>query len=162
MADASSLSAPLFLRDEELRRGIELLYFAYRDFLKGPDDLLAEAGFGRAHHRALYFIAKDPGLTVTSLMRTLDITKQSLNRVLGDLMGRALVRQQVGRTDRRQRELYLTEDGIALEKALFAVLRDQMAGAYGQVGPQAVAGFWAVLSGLTTSDDGQKLREDKS
>ena len=148
MADASTLSAPLFLRDAELRRGVEMLYFAYRDFTKGPDRQLERYGFGRAHHRALYFIARKPGLNVSELLGTLQITKQSLGRVLGDMRTAGLVEHREGRDDRRQRHLYLTPDGERLEQELFAVLREAMSRAYNHAGPQAVAGFWAVLDGL--------------
>lgn len=148
MVDATSLSSPLFLRDAELRRGIELLYFGYRDLTKGPDEVLDLHGFGRAHHRALYFIARRQGLTVSDLLKFLRITKQSLSRVLNDLQSKGYVVSVVGAQDKRQRLLYLTEAGSTLERDLFEVLRERMAQAYADAGPQAVAGFWAVLMGL--------------
>lgn len=147
MVDASPMNA-LYLREPELRRGMELLFFAYRDFTQASDSLLAEYGFGHAHRRALYFIAKDSGLTVSCLLRVLRITKQSLNRVLNELQERGLVEQRVGVTDRRQRRLFLTAAGAALERQLFDVIRTRMAKAYADAGPQAVAGFWSVLGGL--------------
>ncbi|MCH8685450.1 MarR family winged helix-turn-helix transcriptional regulator [Pedomonas mirosovicensis] len=152
MADANSLASPLFLREAELRRGIELLYFGYRDFTKGPDALLEKHGFGRAHHRALYFIGRRPGLSVSELLKLLCITKQSLSRVLSDLQNKGYVVSSVGHHDKRQRLLYLTETGAELERETFAAIRDRMAQAYGQAGPQAVAGFWAVLMGLIEAD----------
>ncbi len=158
MVDASPMTA-LYLREPELRRGMELLFFAYRDFTQASDSLLGEYGFGHAHRRALYFIAKDPGLTVSCLLRVLRITKQSLNRVLNELQERGFVEQKVGVTDRRQRRLFLTEAGAALERQLFEVIRARMAKAYANAGPQAVAGFWLVLDGLMDapeqSDDQQ-------
>lgn len=157
MADVNSPSAglgasPLFLREAELRRGIELLYFAYRDFTGGPDTLLADYGFGRAHHRALHFIARRPGMPVSELLKLLRITKQSLGRVLTDLQDKGYLTMEPGRSDRRQRLLLLTESGQALERALFTVLKDRMSAAYTQAGPQAVAGFWAVLLALVDAD----------
>lgn len=148
MVDASPLNAPLYLRDAELRRGIEGLFYGYRDFTRATDAALEQLSFGRAHQRALYFIARQPGLTVSELLRVLQITKQSLSRVLGDLQARGLVEQRVGSHDRRQRRLFLTPAGVALECELFAIIRDRMAAAYAQAGPQAVAGFWSVLDGL--------------
>ena len=80
---------PLFLRDEELRQGIEMLFFAYRDFTAEPDVILAEIGLGRAHHRVIYFVGRYPGMTVSDLLEILQITKQSLSRVLGQLVREA-------------------------------------------------------------------------
>lgn len=135
----------LYLREEELRRGIELLYFAYRDFTRDPDEILAESGFGRAHHRVLYFVGRNPGTTVSGLLKLLRITKQSLSRVLGQLVEDGYIDQRPGTTDRRQRLLYLTEKGSNFEKELFSTQRHRVAHAYKTAGPEAVAGFWDVL-----------------
>ena len=144
----SAAASPLFLREPEIRRGIELLYFGYANMVRGADDLLARQGFGRAHHRALYFIARAPGMPVSDLLQLLDITKQSLSRVLADLQDKGLVASTVGPRDRRQRLLDLTPAGTALEAALFEELRQGMAAAYAAAGQGAVTGFWAVLEGL--------------
>ena len=93
---------------------IELLFFAYRDFVADADRLLAEDGFGRAHHRVLYFVSRRPGLTVAELLEILAITKQSLNRVLKDLLERDHVVSRNGEKDRRQRRLHATARGDAL------------------------------------------------
>ncbi len=146
-------ASPLFLREDEIRRGIELLYFGYTAMIRGADAILEAQGLGRAHHRALYFIARRPGLTVKELIGLLGITKQSLGRVLGDLNARSLVEQSIGTSDRRQRLLTLTPSGVALESRLFAELERSMARAYGEAGQQAVTGFWAVLLGLVPPDD---------
>jgi DNA-binding MarR family transcriptional regulator len=159
MADANMPASPLFLREAEIRRGVELLYFGYINMIKGADSLLAEEGFGRAHHRALYFIARRPGMPVSDLLRLLNITKQSLSRVLGELQAKELVSQQVGTRDRRQRLLRLTESGAKLEAALFERLRAPVAEAYAQAGQQAVTGFWAVLTGLVPLDDRPMIQE---
>ena len=159
MADANSLASPLFLREAEIRRGIELLYFGYRDFTKGPDALLEKHGFGRAHHRALYFIGRKPGLSVSELLKLLRITKQSLSRVLSDLQKQGYVVASVGPYDKRQRLLYLTDKGVDLERQAFAAIRDRMAQAYGQAGPQAVPGFWSVLLGLIDPDQQSAIKD---
>ncbi|RMF10696.1 MAG: MarR family transcriptional regulator [Alphaproteobacteria bacterium] len=148
MADIKPSTPSLFLREEELRKGTELLYFAYRDFIAEPDDALRKYGFGRAHHRVLHFVARRPGLSVADLLDLLSITKQSLSRVLGTLVGQGYVRQEKGTRDRRQRLLYLTEKGSALEAELAAIQRRRMARAYREAGADAVAGFWRVLAGL--------------
>ncbi len=154
-----SRASPLFLREPEIRRGIELLYFGYTSMIRGADTILEGKGLGRAHHRALYFIARQPGLAVSDLLRLLAITKQSLSRVLADLMRMHLVEQAVGTLDRRQRLLRLTEAGIAMEAQLFDALRDRMASAYAAAGQQAVSGFWAVLSGLIPPTDRAMIEE---
>ena len=146
-------ASPLFLREDEIRRGIELLYFGYAAMVRGADAILAREGFGRAHHRALYFIARRPGLAVGDLLRLLAITKQSLGRVLTELQAKGLVEQSIGTSDRRQRLLRLTTAGAALEAALFAELEAGMAAAYGEAGQAAVTGFWAVLTGLIAPGD---------
>lgn len=146
-------ASPLFLREAEIRRGIELLYFGYSHLTRAIDDRLAMQGLGRAHHRALYFIARQPGLTVSDLLRLLAITKQSLGRVINDLVARDLVQSTPGRADRRQKLLSLTKAGLALEASLFEDLREQLARAYGQAGQNAVSGFWQVLEGLIPQDE---------
>ncbi len=146
-------ASPLFLREAEIRRGIELLYFGYSSMIREADVILADRGLGRAHHRTLYFIARQPGLTVSALLRLLAITKQSLSRVLADLIRAGLVVQTVGTCDRRQRLLTLTPAGADLEAELFEALKARMAAAYGSAGQEAVGGFWAVLSGLIPLGD---------
>ena len=97
---------------------IELLFFAYRDFVSDPDQMLEELGFGRAHHRVVHFVGRDPGMTVAQLLDILRITKQSLGRVLKDLIDKGYVYQREGEHDRRQRLLYLTEKGASLHQQL--------------------------------------------
>ncbi|MFS4439369.1 MarR family winged helix-turn-helix transcriptional regulator [Paracoccaceae bacterium GXU_MW_L88] len=135
----------LFLTDDQLRQGIELMFFAYRGFTADPDRILADLDYGRAHHRAIHFIGRHAGLTVNQLLDILGVTKQSLNRVLRQLVADGLVRSEVGKTDRRQRNLFLTEDGIALEHRLSDAQRVRMRNAYRAAGPEAVRGFRAVL-----------------
>jgi DNA-binding MarR family transcriptional regulator len=149
MAEATGGSEGLlFLTDEQLRKGIEAMFFAYRGFTADPDRILEERDYGRAHHRAVHFINRAPGLTVSSLMAILGVTKQSLNRVLRTLIEDGLVEARVGREDRRERNLYLTEKGQGLERALSDAQRARMRAAYRAAGPQAVQGFRAVLEAM--------------
>ncbi|TKT66204.1 MarR family transcriptional regulator [Rhizobiaceae bacterium LC148] len=97
---------------------IELLFFAYRDFISDPDAILAKIGMGRAHHRVVYFVCRQPGMMVTDLLDTLQITKQSLARVLKQLIESGYIRQMAGAKDRRQRRLYPTLAGRELALAL--------------------------------------------
>ena len=138
----------LFLTDEQLRKGIEAMFFAYRGFTADPDRILETQGYGRAHHRALHFINRTHGTTVNNLLSTLGVTKQSLNRVLRTLIEDGLVESRVGRKDRRERNLYLTEKGEVLERALSEAQRERMRAAYRAAGPQAVAGFRQVLEAM--------------
>lgn len=142
----------LYLREDELRRGIELLFFGYRDFLSESDAQLATLDLGRAHHRALHFIGRKPDLAVSDLLEILKITKQSLGRVLKDLQSRNLVEQKPGRRDRRQRLLRLTAAGEALHAQLLTRQRSRIARAFREAGPDAVAGFRKVLAGLIHDD----------
>ncbi|MFG6283874.1 MarR family transcriptional regulator [Arthrobacter sp. TPD3018] len=150
--DAPKHSSALFLRDTAIRRGMELMMFAQTRFLRTADEKLAELGLGRAHHRALYFIGRCPDVTVGDLLLLLAVTKQSLGRVMKDLVDRNLVCMRAGDVDRRQRLLRLTEEGVALETALFEEQRDRMAKAYSYAGQEAVAGYWAVMEALIPAE----------
>lgn len=138
----------LFLTDEQLRKGIEAMFFAYRGFTADPDRILADMAYGRAHHRAVHFINRSPGTTVNNLLAILGVTKQSLNRVLRALIEDGLVRSEVGRRDKRERHLFLTEAGAALERTLSDAQRDRMRAAYRAAGPEAVTGFRQVLEAM--------------
>jgi len=142
----------LFLTDEQLRRGIEAMFFAYRGFTADPDRILARHGLGRAHHRALHFIQRSPGTTVTHLIGVLGVTKQSLNRVLRQLVREGLVESRIGDGDRRERHLYLTEAGAALEGQLSDAQRARLRHAFRAAGPEAVAGFRRVLEAMMDPD----------
>jgi DNA-binding MarR family transcriptional regulator len=142
----------LFLTDEQLRKGIEAMFFAYRGFTADPDRILEGMDYGRAHHRAVHFIGRSPGLTVSALMAILGVTKQSLNRVLRTLIDDGLVEAWVGREDRRERNLHLTDKGAALERSLSDAQRARMRAAYRAAGPQAVQGFRQVLEAMMDPD----------
>ncbi|WP_371155569.1 MarR family winged helix-turn-helix transcriptional regulator [Jannaschia sp. 2305UL9-9] len=143
--DRSDSDILLFLTDEQLRRAIEAMFFAYRGFTADPDRILADMDYGRAHHRAIHFIQRSPGTTVNNLLTILGVTKQSLNRVLRTLVADDLVEARVGTRDRRERHLYLTEKGAALEAELSIAQRSRMRAAFREAGPEAVAGFRNVL-----------------
>jgi DNA-binding MarR family transcriptional regulator len=141
-------SALLFLREEQIRQAQDLMFFAYRDFTGAADVILAELGLGRAHHRALHFIGRNPGMTVGDLLAILRITKQSLARVLNELVERGYVAQATGREDRRQRLLTLTEAGLELEHRLFDRQRDRLTNAFRDAGGSAVDGFRQVMRAI--------------
>ena len=159
MTDIKSNANPLFLREEELRQGIELLFYAYRDFTSDPDEILSTYRFGRAHHRAVHFIGRNPGMTVAELLAILRITKQSLSRVLSQLIDRGFVEQKKGAEDRRQRLLYLTESGIDLELRLSQPQQARVARAYREAGAEAVEGYRKVLMGLINDDDRARIKK---
>ncbi len=142
----------LFLTDEQLRQGIEAMFFAYRGFTADPDRILAQLAYGRAHHRAIHFINRAPGTTVNNLLAILGVTKQSLNRVLRTLIEDGLVESRVGTADKRERHLFLTEKGGALETRLSDAQRARMRAAYKDAGPEAVAGFRKVLEAMMDAD----------
>jgi DNA-binding MarR family transcriptional regulator len=155
MAEGSSAAnseSLLFLTDEQLRKGIEAMFFAYRGFTSDPDRILETKDYGRAHHRAVHFINRQPGLTVNTLLAVLGVTKQSLNRVLRSLIDDGLVESRVGRADKRERHLFLTASGQALERELSDAQRARMRAAYRAAGPQAVAGFRQVLEAMMDPD----------
>lgn len=147
-APRKARAEPAHLSEEEVREGIELLFFSYRDFTAEPDAILEEYGFGRAHHRVIHFVGRNPQITVGELLGILRITKQSLNRVLGQLVRRDFIVQHRGAHDRRQRLLELTETGRELERRLSEPQRARVGAAYRQAGGQAVEGFRKVLLGI--------------
>jgi DNA-binding MarR family transcriptional regulator len=148
MVETKPPANPLFLRDEELRQGIELLFYAYRDFTFESDQQLKRHHLGRAHHRALYFIGRHPGQTVGHLLAIVKVTKQSISRVLKDLIEQGYVEQKSGARDRRERRLWLSETGATLEQALTERQSKRFARAYRETGAEAVDGFRKVLLGL--------------
>jgi DNA-binding MarR family transcriptional regulator len=144
----------LDLSEPALRRTIELLYFAYRNFTGDADALLSRYGFGRAHHRVVYFVGRRPGITAGELLVTLRITKQSLSPVLGAQMREGFVVQRRDTRDRRRRRLYLTPEAEALERRLTECQAARIAAAFRVAGVEAVRGFTAVLQAII--DPGEK------
>jgi len=159
MTDVKSGINPLFLRDEELRQGMELMFYAYRDFTAEPDEILSQFQFGRAHHRVIYFVGRNPGITVSDLLGILKITKQSLSRVLGQLVREGFITQRPGQRDRRQRLLELTPEGVELERRLSESQRKRIAAAYREAGAEAVEGYRKVILGMINDGDRHKLLE---
>ena len=157
MTDIKSGINPLFLREGDIRQGMELLYFAYRDFTAEPDAILAEYGFGRAHHRVIYFVGRNPRINVSELLAILKITKQSLSRVLGQLVREEFIVQYEGVQDRRQRLLELTPKGVALERRLSESQRRRLADAYRDAGAEAVEGYRRVLMGMIGENDRERV-----
>lgn len=151
-AETRPLASPLYLRDEELKQGVDLLFHAFSEVFATGDGALRAAGLGRAHRRALYFIARNPALSVAALLGILKITKQSLNRVLNDLLEGGYVERRPAPNDRRMRQLRLTAKGLELEEKLWEAQRPRLARAFRDAGPDAVAGFRRVLAGLSVSD----------
>lgn len=153
MTDLKASANLLFLRDDELRLGMELLFAAYRDLLAASEGERETQELGAAHLRALFIIVRYPGLSVGDLLSHLGITKQSLSRVLNELVDRKLVSWQAGKEDRRQKLLEPTPEGIQVDRALTARQRRWLAEAYRAAGPQAVDGFRTVLTQLAGRED---------
>ena len=162
MSDIKSLVPPSSPIEDEVWQGIELLFFAYRDFTAEPDTILAQYDFGRAHHRVIHFVGRHPQMTVGELLGILRITKQSLSRVLGQLVRQGFIIQHPGARDRRQRLLDLTSKGRELERQLSEPQRLRVANAYRQVGARAVEGFRRVLLEIIADEDDRRRFERKS
>lgn len=150
-------NSPDTLSDDDIREGIELLFYAYRDFISDPDQMLKEYGFGRAHHRVVHFVGRNPAMTVSELLAILRITKQSLGRVLKQLVEQDFIRQASGVSDRRQRLLSLTDKGRELEQRLSAMQRERVGEAWRQAGPEAVEGYRKILAGLINASEREEI-----
>jgi DNA-binding MarR family transcriptional regulator len=135
-----------------LKQGADLLFLAARDLSLDGTDGLEALGLGRAHARALTFIARNPGLSVADLLGVLKITKQSLNRVLKELLGQGYVERRAGMRDRRQRHLHLSDKGAKLESQIWEIRRPKLVRAFRDAGPEAVAGFRRVLMNLIEAE----------
>ena len=120
MADLNKLISPFFLNEKEIRKVIELIFFSYRDFKVGPDKILEKLSFGRAHHRVIYFVGKKNNITIKNLLKVLQITKQSLSRVLNQLVKEGFIIVSTG-IDKRTKTLSLTSKGLNLENKLSAI-----------------------------------------
>ena len=153
MVESSTDPTSSFLHDDELIRGIEMLFYAYRDFTSDPDEILQAYGFGRAHHRVVHFVGRNPGMTVTELLAILKVTKQSLNRVLSQLVAEEFIAQEKGSRDRRQRLLSLTAKGLTLFAELSGPQKARVARAYREAGAEAVAGYRKVLADLLNAEE---------
>ncbi|MGF0538704.1 MarR family winged helix-turn-helix transcriptional regulator [Agrobacterium sp. ES01] len=139
---------------------IEKLFFAYRDFVSDPDAILAKIGYGRAHHRVVYFVSRRPGMTVADLLGILQITKQSLARVLKELIDSGYIRQMAGPADRRQRRLYATLAGRELALALSQPQSRRIEGALQELTPEMREGVKRFLDGMSTSTALRDISKD--
>ena len=147
------------LGEQETVALIELLFFAYRDFVSDPDEILGQFHFGRAHHRVLHFVGRDPGMTVQQLLDILRITKQSLGRVLKELIDKGYVYQREGETDRRQRLLYLTPKGDELRQRLMLPQISRIRRAVGQSGEDAAHVYRKVLYHMVSPENRAGVRD---
>jgi len=136
---------------------IELLFFAYRDFVGDPDDVLAKFGFGRAHHRVLHFVNRNPGMKVAALLDILKITKQSLGRVLKQLIDQGYIEQREGERDRRQRLLYATPKGADLALRLANLQTTRISRALGEVGPGAHEAARKFLTAMIDTEGRERV-----
>ena len=132
---------------------IELLFFAYRDFVSDPDEVLAKLGFGRAHHRVMHFVNRNPGMKVAELLDVLKITKQSLGRVLKQLIDEGYILQKEGANDRRQRLLYVTAAGAALAVKLAGLQTARITRVLAALGPDAREAARRFLAGMIDAED---------
>jgi DNA-binding MarR family transcriptional regulator len=144
-APAAPGGKPLSAAERREIRFIELLFFAYRDFISEPDAALLAYGFGRAHHRVIHFVNRHPGIRVADLLDILKITKQSLGRVLKQLVDTGFIEQRTGPVDRRQRLLYPTEAGRALALRLLDPQVGRVAAALAELSPAEAAGAETFL-----------------
>ena len=144
MADLNKLLTPLFLNEKEIRKIIELMFFSYRDFTSGPDKVLEKINFGRAHHRVIYFVGKKNGLTIKDLLSILQITKQSLSRVLNQLVKEKYIILSTGE-DKRTKKLSLSIKGKELEKKLSKIQINKIYNVINKFNEQDINGFKKVL-----------------
>lgn len=159
MAANHRKSEPILQKDESVRQAIELLFFAYRDFTARADAILAKQSFGRAHHRVVYFVGRRMSITVSELLDILGITKQSLSRVLGQLVREGYILQKTGARDRRQRLLQLTPKGHELERLLTTEQRARITTAYKAVDATSIAGFRDVMLGIMNDDTRRRFTD---
>jgi DNA-binding MarR family transcriptional regulator len=150
---AESPTAPDSAAAEPTWDIIELLFFAYRDFVGDPDEVLSKFGFGRAHHRVLHFVNRNPGMKVADLLEILNITKQSLGRVLKQLIDQTYVVQKEGAQDRRQRLLFVTPKGEALALKLASLQTERIARAFSELGPSAHDAARHFLTAMIDADN---------
>jgi DNA-binding MarR family transcriptional regulator len=150
-------SAGARLPDAKLLAFAELLFFAYRDFTRDPDAILKDFGFGRAHHRVLHFVDRHSGLRVADLLDILNITKQSLGRVLKQLIDQGYIVQEAGSIDRRERRLYPTEEGKVLAGRLAAPQLVRLSDALAAAGPNAEAQVRRFLEAMINAEERPKV-----
>ena len=152
MADLNNLISPFFLNDKEIRKIIELIFFSYRDFTAGPDQILEKLNFGRAHHRVIYFVGKKDKITIKELLRVLKITKQSLSRVLNQLVKEGFIVVSTG-LDKRTKNLSLTSSGLNLENELSTIQIQKIKKVINNFNQVEIDGFKKVLYEMIEIDN---------
>ena len=156
MADLNKLLTPLYLNEKEIRKIIELMFFAYRDFTSGPDQILEKIRFGRAHHRVIYFVGKQNNLTIKDLLKILQITKQSLSRVLNQLVKEKYIILSIGE-DKRTKRLTLSKKGLDLEKKLSDIQIDKINNVLKQFDEIDINGFKKILYSMINEKNKSKF-----
>ena len=158
MADLNKLITPLFLNEKEIRKIIELMFFSYRDFTSGPDKILEKINFGRAHHRVIYFVGKNENLTIKELLTILQITKQSLSRVLNQLVKEKYIILSIGE-DKRTKKLTLSKKGQDLEKKLSDIQISKIYNVIKNFDEIDINGFKKVLYEMIDNKNQKKFDE---
>ena len=152
MADLNNLISPFFLNDKEIRKIIELVFFSYRDFTAGPDQILEKLNFGRAHHRVIYFVGKKDKITIKELLGVLKITKQSLSRVLNQLVKEGFIVVSTG-LDKRTKNLSLTSSGLNLENELSTIQIQKIKKVINNFNQEDIDGFKKILYEMIEIDN---------
>ena len=158
MTDLNKLLTPLFLNENEIRKVIELMFFSYKDFTDGPDKILEGIKFGRAHHRVIYFIGKQKKLTIKELLLILQITKQSLSRVLNQLVKEKYIFVSTGK-DRRTKILSLTKKGENLENKLSTIQINKITKVMKLFNENDINGFKRLLYAMIEDSNKKKFDE---
>jgi DNA-binding MarR family transcriptional regulator len=152
MADLNNLMSPFFLNEKEIRKIIELVFFSYRDFTAGPDQILEKLNFGRAHHRVIYFVGKKDKITIKELLVVLKITKQSLSRVLNQLVKEGFILVSTG-LDKRTKNLSLTTSGLSLENKLSNIQIKKIKKVINNFNKEDIDGFKKILYEMIEADN---------
>ena len=158
MTDLNKLLTPLYLNETEIRKAIELIFFSYRDFTAGPDKILEKINFGRAHHRVIYFVGKQKKITIKNLLSILQITKQSLSRVLNQLVKEKFILLSTG-IDKRTKNLSLTKKGGDLEKELSTIQINKIRNVLKQFNEKDINGFKKILYAMIEEKNKKKFDE---
>ena len=158
MTDLNKLYSPLYLSDKEIRKIIELIFFSYREFTSGPDKILNKINFGRAHHRIIYFVGKKKKITIRDLLNILQITKQSLSRVLNQLVKEKYIILSAGE-DKRTKVLSLTQKGLELEHKLSHIQIDKIKNIIKNTNETDINGFKKILYSLIDIKTQKKFHE---
>ena len=158
MADLNKLISPFFLSEKEIRKIIELFFFSYRDFTSGPDKILEKLNFGRAHHRVIYFVGKKNNITIKELLEVLQITKQSLSRVLNQLVKEEFIIVSTG-IDKRTKKLKLASKGQALEKQLSTIQINKIKNVISNFTEDNINSFKMILYEMIENDNKKKFEQ---